>query len=231
MMAEGVVRLFSPQAVCVPWQGELSGVMAPLPNVRGRFAIPDTFETIISFNSQRFRGLREYSQIPARGITRIATLGDSFTFGVGANDDETYPARLEQRLNTRLSGGRQRGKFEVINASNAGSGTGDQALYFSIWVARFQPHIVILNVHANDVDDDFARKMFVADDKGNVVPRPQKELASADTGLRRLRGIVNAVPFYSFLAQHSQLLQFVRSVGTQGIGKIRASAFQDRASK
>ena len=75
------------------------------------------------------------------------------------------------------------------------------------------------------------RKMFVADDKGNVVPRPQKELVSADTGLRRLRGLVNAVPLYSFLAQHSQLLQFVRSVGSQGIGRMRASAFQNRVSK
>ena len=158
VMAEGVVRLFSPQPVCVPWQGELSGVMAPLPNVRGRFAVPDTFETIISFNSQRFRGLKEYSQIPLTGVTRIVTLGDSFTFGFGANDDETYPAHLEQRLNTRLSGSRRHGKVEVINASNAGSGTGDQALFFSIWVARFQPHVVILNVHANDVDDDFVQE-------------------------------------------------------------------------
>lgn len=40
----------------------------------------------------------------------------------------------------------------------------------------------------------------------------QKELVSATAHFMRLKGLVNAVPLYSFLAQHSQLLSLFRVV-------------------
>ena len=146
MMAEGIVRIFLPQTVSVPWWDEMDGVMAPRPNLRGRIAVPGTFDTTMSYNSQRFRGLREYSQTPATGVTRIATLGDSYTYGWGANDNETYPVQLERYLVKRLSGSTSDGKVEVINAANAGSGTGEQAMYYFIWVSRFQPDFVCASI-------------------------------------------------------------------------------------
>jgi len=229
IMAEGILRLVSPQAVQVPYHDELNGVLAARPNVRGQFAIPDTFNTTISVNSQRFRGLKEYSQTPEIGVTRIATLGDSFTFGFGANDEETYPAQLERHLNQSLSSSARETKAEVINASVSGASTGDEALFFTTWVARFNPDLIVLNVHFNDVDENHQRNMFEMDENGNVVPRPMRELGSADSPVRTIRGLVNALPLYSFLAQHSHLLYLFRHGATTALTSIRAASFQDEA--
>src|SRR5438477_551526 len=169
LLLEVVVRAFFPQSVVVPWQDELNGITAPRPNVQGRHAIPHTFDVTISFSSQRFRGTREFAQTPALGSIRIATLGDSFTFGYGANDEETYPANLERKLKPD--------HVEVINAANAGTGTGEQALWYDLWVKQFNPQIVILTITSNDVDDDSARHLFTLDEKGNARPLPRADHA------------------------------------------------------
>lgn len=201
LFLEIVVRFWFPQSLAVPWQDEVNGITAPRPNVHGRHSIPNTFDVTISFNSQRFRGLREFSPHPADGFLRIATLGDSFTFGYGANDDDTYPAALEVRLKPK--------NVEVINAANAGTGTGEQALWYESWVKNFHPNVVILTVTSNDVDDDGARRLFVLDSQGKAQPR-QREIASVETPRR----VVNSIPGYSFIAEHSQLYGLVRNAAS-----------------
>jgi len=228
LMAEVFVRLLLPQMLFVPWQDELDGVLTARPGVRGRFTVPDTYDTTISYNSQRFRGLEEYSQTPERAVVRIAALGDSMTFGVGANDDETYPVGLERRLTEAARRSSLARRVEVINAGNAGSGTGDQVLLFADWVASFQPHVVILNVHVNDVEDDYERKMFTNDNDGNVFPRPRRSLAAADSSIRRLRRLLDASSLYPFLAQHSHAFQLARRLVSDAIVSRRAAAFADK---
>ncbi len=198
VILELVVRAFFPQSVAVPWQDEVGGITAPRPSVHGRHAIPGTFDVTLSFNSQRFRGTKEFTQTPAAGSVRLATLGDSFTLGYGANDDQTYPANLERRLQNK--------QVEVINAANAGTGTGEQALWYDLWVKQFHPQIVILTVTSNDLDDDAARHLFTRDEKGNAVPLPRQPLRVSNG-----RRIINAVPGYSYLAEHSQLWGLIRN--------------------
>ena len=210
LIAEGIIRLVRPQGVSVPWQDEVNGIVAPRPGVRGRHAVPNTFDVTVSFNSQRFRGRRDYQLEPPLGGIRIATLGDSFTLGYGANDDETYPAQLERILRQRLARSGPQLVAEVINAGNINTGTGEQALWFDIWVKQFHPHVVILTVVANDVEDDLDRGLFVLDEKGRASPRSLQELVAAGRRLRLIRQAVNSFPGYSFLAQHSQLLSFLR---------------------
>lgn len=98
VIGEGIVRIVSPQSVAVPWQDEINGVNAPRPNVRGRHAIPDTFDVIVSFNSQRFRSQRYFQPHPAPGVVRIAALGDSFTFDHGAMMTKLIPLSLSEFL-------------------------------------------------------------------------------------------------------------------------------------
>ena len=195
---ELLVRGFFPQSVVVPWQDKVDGITAPRPNVQGRHAIPNTFDVTISFSSQRFRGTRTFPQTPTPGAVRIAALGDSFTFGYGANDDESYPADLERAL--------QGDHAEVINAANAGTGTGEQALWYDIWVKAFHPRILILTVTSNDVDDDAARQLFTLDNMGAALPRPRPA-----SSVQRPRRIINAFPGYSYLAEHSQLWGLIRN--------------------
>lgn len=64
--------------------------------------------------------------------------------------------------------------------------------------------------------------MFVLAQDGKVYPRPLEELTKLDARLRGIRKAVNSIPFYSFLAQHSQLLSLIRNTGSRLIGRARA---------
>jgi len=73
-----------------------------------RYEINTTeYKTIISINSL---GIRNSEIYPKReGEYRILCLGDSFTFGLGVNDDSAYPKVLERILK------KEDEKFSVIN--------------------------------------------------------------------------------------------------------------------
>lgn len=205
-IGEVLARRAAPAKTVIFWADTLEGITTARPSQRGRLIVPDTFDLTISISSQRFRGTREFSLEPPQGVLRIAALGDSMTFGWGANDEETYPAQLE-RILTDSTGP---GNVEVINAGVCAVGTGEQALYYDVWVRRFSPHLVILNVFENDVGDDEGKGFFFRDADGHIVPRgaPQGDLP----GEARYLPSPNAEPFsgYYLLGRNSRLFSLLR---------------------
>lgn len=82
------------------------------PNYTGRLASPE-FDTRVSINAVGYRG-RDFSV--AKGTARrVLTIGDSFTFAWGVNDEQGYPALLQRKLAARQPSE----PFEVINAGFA----------------------------------------------------------------------------------------------------------------
>lgn len=76
---------------------------------------------------------------------RILLLGDSFTFGIGNNYEETWAHFFEQRM-------RQQGRtVEVINAGVPGYDTRTELLYLEGLLSRLQPDVVVLAFLPNDV--------------------------------------------------------------------------------
>lgn len=69
---------------------------ANAPNARGVFARRD-FSYDLRINSHGLRGPEIDIRKPA-GIRRIAVLGDSFVWGVGASDAELFPTLIEQAI-------------------------------------------------------------------------------------------------------------------------------------
>lgn len=223
LFAELLVRRLDPQALVVPWQDEIDGITAPRPGVKGRHLVPGVFDVGISYSAQRFRGNVIYEKHPPDGVLRVASLGDSFTFGYGAHDHEAYPAQLERLLNARASTSGRYRRFEVINAGNGGTGTGEQALWFDIWVKTFHPHFVTLGITSNDLDDDMRRGLFYRDAMGNVSPRSLEETVKADSVLRKVRRVANAVPGYNYLSQHSHLLALGRNTVSHQLAANRST--------
>lgn len=210
LLAEGAVRLLAPQSVQVPFQDTINGITTLQPNVRGRHAVPGTFDVTLTINSQRFRARKDYTTQPAPNVLRIVTQGDSSTFGAGAEDHQTYPAQLERILD----GMPEVGPPEVIDAGVGGTGTGEQALYYDVWVRQFHPALVILAVNVTDLQDDQGHRLFALGPDGSVSPRSAAERIAADRQRYRLQRLARAVPGYAFLAQHSQLLNLVRNAVT-----------------
>lgn len=96
-------------------------------------------------NSWGFRGPElELEKRP--GTRRIVGLGDSFMFGWGVNQDETYLVLLEEALNAR--GGP---RFEVLNLAVPGYNTTMEVEAFATKGVAFEPDLVLIHFFLNDV--------------------------------------------------------------------------------
>jgi lysophospholipase L1-like esterase len=112
---------------------------------RGRLAT-DEFDTTIRINSRGYRGDEFASR--ADDAFRVLAIGDSFTFGWGVEDTETYASRLERLLS------RGSRRVEVINAGFvAGYSPDTYYLYMKREGLALDPDLIVVGVYVgNDLD-------------------------------------------------------------------------------
>lgn len=167
-VAELAIRIMRPQAVMLVSQGLY--VPDPprryrlRPGFEGTVTNRAEFDTHVVVNRDGLRGRPTGPKPP--GMLRILALGDSFTFGVGAQEDETWPSRLEAIL-------RQRGvRAEVLNAGAPGFGVPDEAAWYAAWGVPLQPDVALVAVFmANDLQDAApGGRKAVAQDGYLVIP-------------------------------------------------------------
>jgi lysophospholipase L1-like esterase len=221
LFCELLVRVVAPTETLTRFNEDYQGLKGVRAGIHGFHQIPDTFRKTYSTSTQRFRGPQMFSPQPPPGTLRIAVLGDSFTFGWGANDDETYPAVLERILTKRM------GPVEIINAGALGDGTGDEALWYDAWVSAFNPKLVILTVVPNDTDDDLARTLFTVDSAGEAHPLSPQQLQGYQHSQRGFARLIQSIPGYEFLGEHSQLLSLFRRIVSLKIRTRRISQWQE----
>jgi lysophospholipase L1-like esterase len=121
------------------------------PNYSGRLTQGE-FDTGIHINALGYRG-DDFAAAKGDAL-RILVAGDSFTFGWGVNDQETYPARLQQRLGQAFPGRRT----EVINAGFAACYSPDTYyLYLKREGLPLRPDAVVVGLYVgNDLDNAMA---------------------------------------------------------------------------
>ena len=104
-------------------------------------------------NSHGLRG-REVDLLPPPNTMRILLLGDSFTYGEGVEEDDTFSNQLEQLLNTSTMKDMGSLRYETINAGVSGYNTHDEYIYLkNRWMA-FSPDLVLIVFYLNDAYDD-----------------------------------------------------------------------------
>lgn len=143
LAAELAVRLVRPQAVMTVsrglYQPDPPRRYRIAPGFRGSISNQVEYDTEVSTNSL---GLRGPEAGPKRGL-RVLALGDSFTFGVGAEQEETWPARLAKILGA-----------EVLNAGAPGFGVPDAVAWYERYGVKLDPDVVVLAVFlANDLQE------------------------------------------------------------------------------
>jgi len=115
------------------------------------YGLFNEYEVNVQINSL---GLRN-SEIGSKADTfRILVLGDSFTFGYGVENEETYPSQLQKILNERIDR-----KVEVINAGYA-SGYAPDAYYAYLKKEGFalQPDLVLIGFFVGNDFIDFSEE-------------------------------------------------------------------------
>ena len=152
------------------------GIMALLLTVTGEIAIrsyipgvdhsgmvrltntPITYEMIpnlnivregvqIKTNSDGYRD-NDFTREPKPGEFVIAVLGDSFTFGQGVPQSETFPAVLQKLLNKNNGPDR----FRVWNLGVSGYNTEQEAYQLEHFVLDKKPNWVVVGYNINDIE-------------------------------------------------------------------------------
>ncbi len=127
-------------------------------------------------------GLRNTDEInPDPAVIRVLALGDSFVYGLYVHNLDTFPARLEERLNEKLAA-----SVQVLNAAVPGYTIADQLSYLRDKGLGLEPDLVVLGFYTNDIFDfyppireHFAREVVLAQ-----AARPPAERSPVESFLR-----------------------------------------------
>jgi lysophospholipase L1-like esterase len=123
-------------------------VSAPLPGVSGRLANWE-YEHSFTHNRQGLRATKEFTTgVPPGFKKRILFLGDSFTYGLGSENPETFV----ERIGAALPG------VEVVNGGCNGYGQREELAVLDTLGAALRPDLVVLVFFWNDLEDNTKRE-------------------------------------------------------------------------
>lgn len=88
----------------------------------------------VNITSLGARGARDYASPKPANTKRVVVIGDSFSFGEGVRDNETYPSQLEALLV----------ETEVVNLAVLGHGTDQQLLRLRKSAFDYEPDLILL---------------------------------------------------------------------------------------
>jgi lysophospholipase L1-like esterase len=116
-------------------------------NPRGYFESDNSLQ--YATNAIGTRGPEIALQKPP-GTFRIIGIGDSFTFGTGVRDEDTFLRKLEGQL--RQGGG----AVEVLNTGTPGYNTRDEVAGLEQRWIKYDPDLVLITFYLNDAYSDSA---------------------------------------------------------------------------
>ena len=180
---ELAVRAFTPQmsGVVVYGYDENLGAI-PLPYQRGVKTPPAGGPSYwFSHNSMGFRGTKEYDT--KKAAYRVLFIGDSFTYGVGVNDDQTFPYLAEKILQAKNY------SVELINAGNPGVGSDYQLKLIQLYGEKLRADLVVLCFDWVDFYNNAEGQHFLVGEDGELTSRKPDSYAVKKARIENLPGI------------------------------------------
>ena len=169
------------------------------PGLSGYHTAPGEFAYHFSINSRGFRG-EEIAGQSEPGVLRVLSVGDSFTWGTGVEDEQTYPAQLARILSGDLDGR----PVEVINTGVMSWGISQYYRWTLEEGLKLDPDVIVIAMF----HDDWMQALL-----GLVTEAPDGSLQTEDlvfTHLRTERAFVGSVPGFRWLMTNSQLFNWMR---------------------
>ncbi|MDB5282356.1 MAG: lipolytic protein family [Bacteroidota bacterium] len=145
------------------------------------------------YNHEGIRDV-EIAVIKKKTEMRIAAFGDSFTEGIGAPQDSSWPALLNNLF--VINGDTE---VKVINAGCAGSDPFFEEYLFNYKISKYQPGVVMVAINNSDIDDIVERggyERFLPDSTVKINDSPWWEPIYASSIVSRL--VVRNIFHYNF---------------------------------
>jgi lysophospholipase L1-like esterase len=166
------------------------------------------FAVTVAVNALGGRGPERGGSKPA-GPARILLLGDSFAFGWGVEEEETFGARLERLLSER---GRP---VEVLSAAVPGWSTDQHYVYLRTRGLLLDPDLILLATSENDLTEIGLNRLTLDDARLPVRVEPMWRIIDATGRMRYLgagRGALPREPWRgeAWLKDHSLLYHWLR---------------------
>ncbi|MFQ5702227.1 MAG: GDSL-type esterase/lipase family protein [Acidobacteriota bacterium] len=200
VLAEIVVRVFLPQPLL---HDPDAFVEDPVLGARLKPGFSDRvtsteFSSTWTINSGGYRG----PLAGERGAPsfRIVALGDSFTFGYGVEEEESWPRRLESILNGRRDASRW---IEVVNLGVGGYGTWNEIRFLERERDLLHPDLVLLAFYVGNDPDDNVREEAREAPEGPAIGSVRAARPPRSERLKRWMGT------------HSQLYNLVATRGDE----------------
>jgi lysophospholipase L1-like esterase len=166
------------------------------PNTSGRHHSPAEFDYAFQTNTDGLRLTPPSS--PGANSPSLLCIGDSFTFGIGAADAETWPSQLASALS------RSSHPAEVLNAGVMGWGLAEYWVWLQLHAPHYQPDVIIVGCHASDWQNAA---------NGLVTLGPDHQLVRHQVvrqDVASLKSMTEWIPFYEPLMTHSALANVLK---------------------
>ncbi len=190
LLAELLVRVLIPQDKKVIWlEMHPDGFMM---NQRGGTAFQEfkNRKTEYRFTRNRTRGTDIDS-----ADTRILTIGDSFTFGLYLNEEDTYVSLLDAELDS----------ISVINGGIGGSGLADWPGWLDHYGGEIAPDYLIIFLNYDDVERALSKNLYVLSDNSTLIKSQRWQPNTFMFSLNKTR-------WYRWLQAHSEFANLVVKV-------------------
>ncbi len=146
------------------------------------------------FTKDRLRG-SEYD----KDKMKILTLGDSFTFGLLLNEEDTYIQKLQTKIDSVVYD-----SVAILNGGVGGAGLADFPGWLQNFGAEIDPDYVILFLNYNDVERALSKNLYVIDpEQKNVLIKTQRWKP------RKFMFSLGQTRWYRWLQANSDLMNIV----------------------
>jgi len=109
-----------------------------------------SYGTPVQINEFGFRS-PPFAKERSPGTYRVICVGDSFTFGMGVRQEESWPAQLEARLSPPPGYHR----IEVVNAGVPGYNLRQYGRQIELALLEYEPNLILMGLVENDLEPSF----------------------------------------------------------------------------
>ena len=183
---EGAVRLAPPAPPVEQYRNNVSDPLLPfkpkpLSATSGR-SFSNEFDYVYRHNSFGFRDV-EHAYAKDESVFRILGLGDSFTYGVGADFEQTYLYLLEKMFNERAG---KHPSVEIIKAGIPRYYSEPELILLNEYGREYSPDLILIGFLPNDVIDTYyGLDAVVLDKSGYLKTQVAAELGQFGTWLNQ----------------------------------------------